>query len=129
MSLFFPYGTVRLVKLIRAGNFGFVEFTDPTVVDYILREKVPEIFLIILDKKTGNSQLFCRFFLNNLLISKCCHLSVNFPDRFVLHARPQAADQRLRKKGQRESDWQCVVFETHENKFAPNTRSVRQFPA
>ena len=39
-SLFFPYGKVRSVRLFRDKGFGFVEFTDPSVVDYILQEKV-----------------------------------------------------------------------------------------
>lgn len=39
-SLFFPYGKVKGVRLFREKGFGFVEFTEPGVVDYILREKV-----------------------------------------------------------------------------------------
>ena len=74
-SLFFPYGKVRSVRLFRDKGFGFVEFTEPTVVDYILREKVSSFCLTL---NTVTLTLNSHFDLDQLtLIFNTDHISID----------------------------------------------------
>ena len=95
-SLFFPYGKVKSVRLFRDKGYGFVELTDPSVVDYILQEKVCTCSLTL--NLTRNNYLKFSSFLRKEFSLDLID-SITFSGEFIFNARCETGHKWMWKKG------------------------------